>query len=175
MLRVGITKTELIDARLRGREYMAAICVELIQRLQLKIQELRQVASKPTGTLLLHPLIHDATAELVNNGHIWEAVFAASKTLVLHVKELSGRHDLDGVPLMRTVFSKNNPVLRFNSGSPATDQDEQEGMMHLFEGAVMAIRNPGGHAFPSGPERQALEYLQLISMLTYRANDAYKP
>jgi prevent-host-death family protein len=29
-----------------------------------------------------------------------------------------------------------------------TDLDEQEGMMHLFEGAVLAIRNPGGHSFP---------------------------
>ena len=27
--------------------------------------------------------------------------------------------------------------------------------MRLFEGAVLAIRNPGGHAFPEGTEQRA--------------------
>jgi hypothetical protein len=39
------------------------------------------------------------------------------------------------------VFSKNNPVLAFNDLANRTDLDEQEGMMHLFEGTVLAIRN----------------------------------
>ncbi len=51
---------------------------------------------------------------------------------------------------MRSVFSRNAPILIFNNLSDQTDQDEQEGMMHLFEGAVLGIRNPGGHTFPEG-------------------------
>jgi hypothetical protein len=55
-----------------------------------------------------------------------------------------------------------------------TDQtrDKQEGMMHLFEGVVLAIRNPGGHAFPEGSEPRAIEYISLISLLAYRVQEA---
>jgi len=53
-----------------------------------------------------------------------------------------------------------------------TDLDEQEGMMHLFEGAVLSIRNPGGHSFPKGTEERALEYISLLSLLAYRVQEA---
>jgi hypothetical protein len=36
--------------------------------------------------------------------------------------------------------------------------------MHLFERVVLAIRNPGGHSFPEGPEQHAVEYVSLISL-----------
>lgn len=45
-------------------------------------------------------------------------------------------------------------------------------MMHLYEGVVMAVRNPGSHAFPTGTEARALQYLDLISMLFERADEA---
>jgi uncharacterized protein (TIGR02391 family) len=101
-------------------------------------------------------------------------VFAAAKTLVNFVKERSGRHDLDGAPLMRTVFSKNKPVLAFSDLSDPTQLDEQEGLMHLFEGAVLGIRNPGGHSFPEGTEQRAIEYISLLSLLAYLAQEAKK-
>jgi uncharacterized protein (TIGR02391 family) len=108
------------------------------------------------------------------NGHPWEAVFAASKALVNYVKERSGRHDLDGAPLMRSVFSPTDPTLAFNDLVDQTDRDEQEGMMHLFEGAVLAIRNPGGHSFPEGPDQRAMEYICFLSLLAYRVQEAKK-
>jgi uncharacterized protein (TIGR02391 family) len=88
------------------------------------------------------------------------------------VKERSGRHDLDGASLMRTVFSRNAPVLAFNDLSDHTEQDQQEGLMHLFEGVVLGIRNPGGHAFPEGSEQRAIEYIQLLSLLAYLVQEA---
>ena len=106
------------------------------------------------------------------DGYHWEAVFAASKALVNYVKDRSGKYDLDGVPLMRTVFSKNAPILAFNDLSDQTDQDEQEGMMHLFEGAILGIRNPGGHSFPEGTEQRAIEYISFLSLLAYRVQEA---
>jgi len=33
---------------------------------------------------------------------------------------------------MTTVFSKNQPVLAFNDLKDKTDEDKQEGMIHLF-------------------------------------------
>ena len=73
---------------------------------------------------------------------------------------------------MRAVFSKQSPLLAFNDLSDQTDLDEQEGMMHLFEGAVLGIRNPGGHSFPEGPAQRAIEYIQLLSLLAYRTQEA---
>ena len=73
---------------------------------------------------------------------------------------------------MREAFSRKTPILAFNDLSDQTDLDEQEGMMHLFEGVVLGIRNPGGHSFPEGPEQRAVEYLSLISLLAYRVQEA---
>jgi uncharacterized protein (TIGR02391 family) len=101
-------------------------------------------------------------------------VFAAAKALVNYVKERSGRHELDGATLMRTVFSRNSPLLTFSDLKEPTDLDEQEGMMHLFEGAVLGIRNPGGHAFPEGTEQRAIEYISLLSLLAYRVQESQR-
>jgi len=122
--------------------------------------------------LNLHPRILGVSRERFLDGYPWDAVFAASKALINYVKERSDNYELDGAPLMRTVFSRNNPVLAFNDLVTPTDFDEQEGMMHLFEGAVLAIRNPGGHDFPEGPEQRAIEYISLLSLLAYRLQDA---
>ena len=175
-LRVGMPQSEVVQAKLRGREYMVQVCAELIGRLQQKILEIRRKVEAGHLTSStepqIHPTIDAATKDLVANGHHWEAVFAAGKALVLHVKDRSGRYDVDGVALMRTVFSKKDPILRFNELATTTDLDEQEGMMHLFEGAVMAIRNPGGHGFPTGSEALASQYIQLLSLLAARVDAA---
>jgi uncharacterized protein (TIGR02391 family) len=105
------------------------------------------------------------------DGYPWDAVFAASKALVNYVKERSGC-DLDGASLMRTVFSVNSPILAFNDLTDQTDHDEQEGMMYLFEGAVLGIRNPGRHSFPEGPEQRAIKYISVLSLLAYREQEA---
>src|SRR5438128_9579310 len=86
----------------------------------------------------LHPRVAAVATDLYLNGHHNEAVFNASKALVNLVKERAGRYDLDGAPLMLTVFSKNAPVLAFNELKDQTDEDEQQGMMHLYARAVLA-------------------------------------
>ena len=120
----------------------------------------------------LHPRIADACADLYRDRHYSNAVLNASIALVNFVKEKSRRHDLDGAPLMRTVFSRNNPILAFNDLSDQTDQDEQEGMMHLFEGAVLALRNPRAHTLLDDSPEMALEYIALLSMLAKRLEQA---
>lgn len=73
---------------------------------------------------------------------------------------------------MRTVFSRNNPTLFFNDLSDQSDLDEQEGMMHLFEGVVLGIRNLRGHSILDDQPERALEYLALISLLANRVEEA---
>ncbi len=176
---MGMDHASVTQSKERGRVQVTGILRGLIGRLQEKREELAGGAVAAPSTYLdklnLHPRILDVSRDLFLDGYHWEAVFAAAKALVNYVKERSGKHDLDGAALMRTVFSKNSPLLAFNDLSDQTDADEQEGMMHLFEGAVLGIRNPGGHAFPEGSQQRAVEYLSLLSLLAYRVQEAKRP
>jgi uncharacterized protein (TIGR02391 family) len=174
---INMGPDRVIEATERGKVQTTSILQGLIDRLREKREELSGSVAGP-GTyfdqLNLHPRISGVANDLFLDHYHWEAVFAAAKALVNYVKERSGQHQLDGAPLMRTVFSRNNPLLAFNDLLDQTDQDEQEGMMHLFEGAVLGIRNPGGHTFPEGSEQRAMEYISLLSLLAYRVQEAKK-
>jgi uncharacterized protein (TIGR02391 family) len=110
--------------------------------------------------------------DLYRDGHYRNAVADAAVALVNYVKEKSRRHDLDGSGLATAVFSKNKPVLAFNDLKDRTDEDEQEGMMHLFVGAVLALRNARVHALLDDSAEMALEYIAFLSMLAKRVDQA---
>ncbi len=175
---VNMDRHQIIQGRINGRTQALGIINGLIARLNEKREDFetgdRPAPSTYFEKLNLHPRIADVASDLFLDGHHFEAVFAGAKALVNFVKERSGRHDLDGAPLVRTVFSKNGPVLAFNDLSDQTDLDQQEGLMHLFEGAVLGIRNPGGHTFPEGSEQRAIEYISLLSLLAYLVQEAKK-
>jgi uncharacterized protein (TIGR02391 family) len=175
---VNMNAGALIEGKIKGRTQIITILNGLIARLQEKREDLKADdawdSSIQFEKLNLHPRIAEATRDLFLDGHHFEAVFAGAKVLVNFVKERSGRFDLDGAPLVRAVFSKNNPVLSFNNLAEQTDLDQQEGLMHLFEGAVLAIRNPGGHSFPGGTEQRAIEYITLLSLLAHLTQEATK-
>ena len=113
----------------------------------------------------LHREIEGRAARLFKDGHYAEAVEAAYKALNLLVKLRSGRDDLDGAALMLTVFSVKDPVLTFNELKDDSDRSEQQGMMHLFAGTVLAFRNPSAHKFMEDNPERALEYIAFISLL----------
>jgi uncharacterized protein (TIGR02391 family) len=171
---VNMDPGSIIEQTERGKVQVRTILQGLIRRLQERRGEIAdEQALGPASyfdKLNLHPRIAAVANDLFTDGHHWQAVFDASKALVNLVKERS-RSNLDGAPLMRAVFSRNAPVLAFNDLADQTQLDEQEGMMHLFEGAILAIRNPGGHAFPEGPEQRALEYISFLSLLAYRVDE----
>ncbi len=173
---MNMSDQRIVASMIDGRRQVIGILKGLIGRLEEKKAELASgVTPAPSSyfdRLNLHPRIREVSRERFMDGYPWDAVFAAAKALINYVKERSGNYDLDGAPLVRTVFSPKNPVLAFNDLADQTDQDEQEGMMHLFEGAVQAIRNPGGHSFPEGPEQRAIEYISFLSLLAYRLQDA---
>lgn len=172
----GMSYREEYAAKEQGRLHLIAVLNGLIARLEEKKRDFQDEITDAGlhGELDLHPRIANVAMELWNDGHHWEAVFAASKALTNYVKERSGRHDLDGASLMRTVFSRNAPILSVNEGVNTIDQDEQEGMMHLFEGVMLAIRNPGGHGFPDGDASTAASYLSLLSMLAHKIEQSKK-
>ena len=81
------------------------------------------------------------------------------------VKIRSGRDELDGTDLMLKVFGGKEPVLRFNELKDDSDRSEQQGMMHLFAGAMMGLRNPRAHKLIQDDPERALEYVAFISLL----------
>jgi len=147
----------------------------LITQLHESREELAEPQAAPRiafETRSLNPAIANAAAALYRDGHYLQAVFDASKVLIALVKTASARTDLDGADLMRTAFSPKAPILVFNADP---SDSEQEGMMCLYAGAVMAIRNPGGHRVGTTeqPER-ALQHLELLSLLVDRLSEARK-
>jgi uncharacterized protein (TIGR02391 family) len=138
-----------------------------------------QMASLPDAqtrvafqNLSLHPAIAQSCSNTYQSAHYREAVLNASIALVNLVKQKSGQYSLDGAGLMSNIFSANKPVLAFNELKDQTDKDEQEGLMHLFIGAVLALRNPRAHAlFDDSPEL-ALDYIAFLSMLAKRLETA---
>lgn len=110
--------------------------------------------------------------DLYRDGHYRQAVLDAAIALENYVRERSREHSLSGTKLMSTVFSANKPILRFNDLVDQTDRDEQEGLMHLFMGAALALRNSRAHSlFDDSPE-EALDYVAFLSMLALRLDAA---
>jgi uncharacterized protein (TIGR02391 family) len=113
----------------------------------------------------LHPAIRDATHKLFLDGHYTNAVENACKALDDMVRNRSGRHDLSGTKLMQMVFSPKRPVLVFNDGSTESDKSEQDGMMYLYTGTMLALRNPRAHGLLKDDREEATEILMFISFL----------
>ena len=122
-------------------------------------------ALKAFGELDIHPEVHRAVAKLFEDGHYANAVEDACKVLDALVKMRSGKHDLSGTELMQFVFSPNKPVLKFNNLENESERSEQQGMMFLYAGAMLALRNPRAHGLIEDDPEKALEYIAFISLL----------
>jgi uncharacterized protein (TIGR02391 family) len=117
----------------------------------------------------LHPAVVKVASKLYDGGHHRQAVLDTYIALVQHVKELSGRIDLDNTQLMQTVFSPKNPVIILSD-----DPDEQMGYMWMFTGAVMGVRNPRAHRIDTlSSAQETQEWLAFASVL-FRLLDAAK-
>lgn len=122
-------------------------------------------ARRAFGDLDLHAEVARAVTPLFENGHYAHAVEDACKVLDLLVKMRSGRNDVSGTELMQTVFSPKNPVLKFNDLQTDSDRSEQQGLMFLYAGAMLALRNPRAHGIVQDTPESAVEYIGLVSML----------
>lgn len=114
--------------------------------------------------LELHPEVARAASKRFQDGHYADAVEAAVKALNGLVRLRSGS-ELDGTKLMESVFSANNPVLKFNALADQSDRDEQKGFMMLFSGVVAGLRNPRAHKFIQDDAERALEFIAFVSLL----------
>jgi uncharacterized protein (TIGR02391 family) len=122
-------------------------------------------ARRAFGDLDLHPEIERASGQLFRDGHYANAVEDACKVLDMLVKLRAMRTDPSGTELMQLVFSQKNPILKFNDQQNDSEKSEQQGMMYLFAGAMLALRNPRAHGLVDDHPERAVEYLSFLSML----------
>jgi uncharacterized protein (TIGR02391 family) len=122
-------------------------------------------ARRAFGELDLHPEIVRACGQLFEDGHYAEAVENACKVLDMLVKMRSMRMDPSGTELMQLVFSPKAPILKYNNQANDSEKSEQQGMMYLFAGAMLALRNPRAHGLVDDHPENAVEYLSFLSML----------
>ncbi|MGB2665143.1 MAG: TIGR02391 family protein [Candidatus Acidiferrum sp.] len=112
-MHMGMHDREIVQGTERGRGEVIAILKGLIGRLEEKRFDFgRGDVAAPSSyfdRLNLHPRIRDVARDRFMDGYHWGAVFAASKALINFIKERSGL-DIDGASLVRTAFSRNNPI-----------------------------------------------------------------
>ncbi len=122
-------------------------------------------ARRAFGDLDLHPEIQRAGAKLFENGHYAKAVENGCKVLDMLVKMRSMRSDPSGTELMQLVFSPKAPILKYNEQTNDSEKSEQQGMMFLIAGAMLALCNPRAHGLVQDHPENALEYLSFLNML----------
>jgi uncharacterized protein (TIGR02391 family) len=158
-LRKGITE---------GRNRAVALLQQARNVLAEKLGDLGETrggrALRAYEGLDLHPEIERAADALYRGGHYSNAVADAVKALNGLVRMRSGK-EIDGTTLMETVFSVNNPILKFNDAADQSDKDEQRGFMMMFSGAVAGLRNPRAHKFIKDDPERALEFIAFVSLL----------
>jgi uncharacterized protein (TIGR02391 family) len=120
----------------------------------------------------LHPWVWDAARTFWQAGQYQEAVNVASRAVVAHTQQKTGRTDLADDDLMREVFSLNaptpqNPRLRFRGDrQKPTWVSRQRGALGFATGCFAGIRNVTMHEHALElPEQTALEYLASFSVL----------
>ena len=122
----------------------------------------------------IHPEIEKAVSSLFQNGHYGNAVEDACKVVDGLVKIRSGKDELSGTKLMQAVFSVENPILAFNTLQSETDKCEQQGMMFLYAGAMLGLRNPRAHEIVKDDPQKALELIAFLSFLAKSLDRAHR-
>lgn len=160
---------EIRDGYKRGIEQAISNLRTIIELFEENIDNLGESpegrALRAFGELDIHPEIERAVSKLFRDAHYANAVEDACKVLDGLVKIRSGKHEFSGTELMQKVFSPNNPILKFNDLQTETDKSEQQGMMFLYAGAMLALRNPRAHEIIQDDPEKALEYIAFLSLL----------
>ena len=124
---------------------------------------------------LIHPQVAEVARERFESGHYADAAETAFKAVNTRVKRMwkaAGEAEKDGKNLMLSAFSVNRPVIRLDDLSTESGKNIQEGYMHIFAGAMQAIRNPKAHEIVTISSDRAMHFLILASLLMSKLDEA---
>ena len=165
----GIPFPEVLEGIKKG--FSSAI-VQLESLIELLNERLEEFGESPQLKIRnrfseanLHPEIIKGVGSLFQNGHYSNSIEDACKILESFVKIRSGKYELSGTELMQNVFSPKNPILKFNELINDSDLSEQQGMMFLYSGVMLAFRNPRAHGIIEDEADSSIDILVLISLL----------
>ena len=150
----------------------------IVEIFQEKLDEAGAPSANPSRaleSLQLHSQIADASVELFRGGHYANAIEDACKVLDQMVKMKSKRSDPSGTELMQLVFSPKAPLLKFNDQLNDSEKSEQQGMMYLYSGVMLAFRNPRAHGLLSDDPIVALEIIGFVNFLAKALDRAKRP
>ncbi len=146
-----------------------------VEMLEEKLEDLGESesgrAQRALAETALHQAIETASGDLYRNGHYADALLRGCTALNALIQTKTGIFDADGTDLMLRVFSQNEPILRFNNLTNDHEKGEQKGMMFLYAGAMLALRNPRAHTIQVDDRQSALQCLVFISFLASRLDD----
>ena len=126
----------------------------------------------------IHPQIKFVSQNKYFSGYYADSVESAFKEINSRLKKIYRKHkkvELDGADLMHTIFNLRNDnqrLLIFESLDTETGRSVQEGYMHIFAGAMQAIRNPKAHDNIILSKEEALDRLLFASLLMKKIDEA---
>jgi uncharacterized protein (TIGR02391 family) len=165
----GIPLPEAIEGIKKGFRSAVTKLKSIIEIFEEKLEEHGEnpklIANRLIKDICLHPELQNAVWKLFEDGHYANAIEDGCKVLESFVKIRSGKYDLHGTELMQNVFSPKNPILKFNELITETDLSEQQGMMFLYAGLMLALRNPRVHGIIEDNPDTAVEILLFINFL----------
>lgn len=116
----------------------------------------------------IHPDFPIKVRQLFDDGHGAEATFHAFKFIEKIIQKHASSIEF-GRKLMMLAFNKSKPLIALNDLANESALDEQEGYSFIFAGAVMAVRNPGGHEIELSDDPDVcLEHLAFGTFLLRR-------
>lgn len=124
----------------------------------------------------IHPQIKNVSKKLYEDGHYAEAAENAFKEINSRVKKIfkykcPNVKVLDGVALMTTVFSDNEPLIEFDDHTSESGKNIQKGFMMMLAGAMAGLRNPKAHENLTIENTDAMRQLMFASMLMYKIDE----
>ncbi|WP_312629031.1 TIGR02391 family protein [Scandinavium sp.] len=120
----------------------------------------------------IHPeILKFCHADFLRN-HYQDAVSGAAEYICERLRNMTGL-SLDGMALINECFSETDPVVTVNELYTEAECDEQEGVMLLFKGALLAISNIADDESGSvWKEEDVADYFTLLSMLIRKLKTA---
>jgi uncharacterized protein (TIGR02391 family) len=118
----------------------------------------------------IHPYICKVSKEKYDDGHYADSVESAFKEINTRIKDFYKRktgQELDGVELMRNVFSLKSPIIVLDDLTTQSGKNVQEGYGHIFAGSMQGIRNPSAHANLKISDEKAAHLIFLASLLMF--------
>ena len=120
----------------------------------------------------LHPALGTKATALLADGHWDEAIRAAALALRDHLRERSGRYELDGAQLVGAALGGPAPAIRIADVSGNDGKREQDGWRMLAEGCVAVLRNPVAHRNVYSDRVSAFEALATMSLVARQIDGA---